>query len=205
MKVLGLRSIVVKKWRACEISKNEAYKEYPNLLEQNFKAIVPGTKWVGDITYIYTKDCGWTYLATVMDLYDLKIIGWEYGKTMSDDLSIKALEKASNNRKIQHGIVFHSDRGSQYTSNKYELKLKELGIIHSYSRKGYPYDNASMESFNSILKKELVNHNEYFSFNEAKISLFEFIESWYHNKRIHGSLNYRTPNQTYKNYLLSFQ
>ena len=112
-----------------------------------------------------------------MDLYDLKIIGWEYGETMSDDLSIKALEKASNNRRTQKGIVFHSDRGRGYTSNKYELKLKELGIIHSYSRKGYPYDNASMESINSILKKELVNHKKYFSFNEAKILLFESIES----------------------------
>ncbi len=130
-----------------------------------------------DITYIYTKECSWTCLTTVMDLYDLKIIGWEYGKNMSDDLLIMALKKASNNRKIQHGIVFYSDRGSGYTSNKYELKLKELGIIHSYSRKGYPYDNASMESINSILKKELVNHKKYFSFNEAKILLFESIES----------------------------
>lgn len=205
MRVLGLRSIVAKKWKAYGASQNQASKEYPNLLEQDFKTNVPGLKWVGDITYIYTKEQGWTYLATVMDLFDLKIIGWEYGKSMTDELAIKALQKATKNRKMNDEIIYHSDRGSQYTSNNYELKLKELGIIHSYSKKGYPYDNACMESFNSILKKELVNHKEYLSFNEAKMSLFEFIEGWYHNKRIHSSLNYQTPNQVFNNYVVSIQ
>ena len=183
MRALGIHSITVK----------------------NFKASEPGYKWVGDTTYIYTNELGWTYLATVMDLFDLKIIGWEYASSMTDDLTIKALEKACKARKPKLGLIFHSDRGSQYTSNKYESKLKEYGITHSYSRKGYPYDNACMESFNSILKKEMVNYIKYKTFNEAKISLFEFIEGWYHNKRIHGSLNYMTPNQKYQSYLINLQ
>ena len=94
----------------------------------------------------------------------------------------------------------YSDRGSQYTSNDFEQLLEELEIKHSYSKKGYPYDSASMESFNAILKKEEVNVNNYETFNEAKLAIFEFIESWYNNQRIHSSLVYITPNQKYTNY-----
>ena len=205
MRALGIHSITVKKFKATSLNKDNSNDEYKNLLDQNFKASEPGYKWVGDITYIYTNELGWTYLATVMDLFDLKIIGWEYASSMTDDLTIKTLEKACKARKPKLGLIFHSDRRSQYTSNKYESKLKEYGITHSYSRKGYPYDNACMESFNSILKKEMVNHIKYKTFNEAKISLFEFIEGWYHNKRIHGSLNYMTPNQKYQSYLINLQ
>lgn len=205
MHILGIKSITVKKIKPLASNQYISPKEYKNLLEQDFKALEPGIKWVGDITYIHTEECGWTYLATVMDLFDLKIIGWEYSTTMTDDLAVKALEKANKARNHNEGLIFHSDRGSQYTSNKYELKLNELGITHSYSKKGYPYDNACMESFNSILKKEMVNHKKYKTFNEAKISLFEFIEGWYHNIRIHGSLNFMTPNQKYSSYLNSLQ
>ena len=97
--------------------------------------------------------------------------------------------------------IFHSDRGSQYTSNDYEKILLSLGIKHSYSKKGYPYDNASMESFNAILKKEEVNVSNYKTFEEAKIAIFEFIEGWYNNRRIHSTLGYITPNQKYNNYI----
>ena len=90
---------------------------------------------------------------------------------------------------------------SQYTSNEYEELLLSLGIKHSYSKKGYPYDNASMESFNAILKKEEVNVNNYETFEEAKLAIIEFIESWYNNQRIHGTLGYITPNQKYNNYI----
>jgi putative transposase len=201
MRLMGLRSIIVKKFKACSSSYKNSNNNYTNIINQEFRALEPNTKWVGDITYIYTEEYGWTYLATVMDLFDLKIIGWEYSTSMTDDVAIKAIEKAYNNRKPTKGLIFHSDRGSQYTSNKYELKLNELGITHSYSKKGYPYDNACMESFNSILKKEMVNHEKYKTFNEAKISLFEFIEGWYHTRRIHSSLGYLTPNQKYESYL----
>lgn len=201
MKFLGLRSIIVKKYNHAGNSKIDNTKEYPNLLEQDFFAKKPSQKWVGDITYIYTKETGWTYLAIVMDLFDLKIVGWAYGLNMTDDLVIDALKKAIINRGLNKGTIFHSDRGSQYTSNDFEELLENLSIKHSYSKKGYPYDNASMESFNAILKKEEVNVNNYETFEEAKLAIFEFIESWYNNQRIHSTLGYITPNQKYNNYV----
>ena len=201
MKFLGLRSIVIKKFNHAGNSKTDNAKEYPNLLEQDFFADKPSQKWVGDITYIYTKETGWTYLAIVMDLFDLKVVGWSYGLNMTETLVIDAFNKAMINRKLNKDGIFHSDRGSQYTLNDFVQLLEELEIKHSYSKKGYPYDNASMESFNAILKKEEVNVNNYETFNEAKLAIFEFIESWYNNQRIHSSLGYITPNQKYNNYI----
>lgn len=203
MKLLGLRSIAVKKFNYSGKSKKDDTKEYPNLLEQNFFVKKPSQKWVGDITYIYTIETGWAYLAIVMDLFDLKVVGWSYGLSMTDDLVIDAFNKALINRGLEKNGIFHSDRGSQYTSNDYEELLSTLSIHHSYSKKGYPYDNASMESVGAILKKEEVNGNAYKTFEEAKLVIFEFIESWYNNKRIHGTLGYITPNQKYNNYISS--
>ena len=136
-----------------------------------------------------------------MDLFDLKIIGGSYGINITAQLVIDAFEKAQKERKIETGMIFHSDLGSQYTSNEYENLLLEKNVKHSYSKKGYPYDNASMESFNAILKKEEVNVNTYETFNEARLAIFEFIESWYNNTRIHSSLDYKTPNQKYNEYI----
>ena len=200
MKELGIKSIIVKKFNHNGNKKvDDTNKE--NLLAQDFKALKPGIKWVGDITYIYTKETGWTYLAIVMDLFDLKIIGWSYSINMTADIVVDAFKKAKTNRKIENEMIFHSDLGSQYTSNEYENLLKENKVIHSYSKKGYPYDNASMESFNAILKKEEVNVNTYNTFKEAKLAIFEFIESWYNNMRIHSSIDYKTPNEKYNEYI----
>ena len=201
MNFMEIRSIVVKKYNHAGNSKVNNTKEYPNLLEQDFYASIPGQKWVGDITYIYTKETGWTYLAIVLDLFDLKVVGWSYGLNMTDALVIDAFNKALINRGLNKAGIFHSDRGSQYTSNEFEQLLIDLNIKHSYSKKGYPYDNASMESFNAILKKEEVNVNNYETFNEAKLAIFEFIESWYNNQRIHSTLGYVTPNEKYNNYI----
>lgn len=204
MKALGLRSIIVKKFNHAGSSKSDDNKKkYPNLLEQNFFADKPSKKWVGDITYIYTKETGWTYLAIVMDLFDLKVVGWSYGTNMDENLVISAFNKAIVNRGLEENGIFHSDRGSQYLSNSFEAILSQSNIKHSYSKKGYPYDNASMESFNAILKKEEVNVNNYETFKEAKLAIFEFIEGWYNNKRIHSTLGYMTPNEKYDNYVES--
>lgn len=203
MKVMGLRSITIKKWNHAGTSKTDNTKKYINLLEQDFFAEKPSQKWVGDITYIYTIETGWTYLSIVMDLFDLKVVGWSYRKNITDDLVIDAFNKAIINRGLNKDGIFHSDRGSQYTSNNYEKLLESLEIKHSYSKKGYPYDNASMESFNAILKKEEVNVNTYKTFEEARLSIFEFIESWYNNQRIHSTLGYITPNQKYNQYIES--
>ena len=200
MKALGIKSITVKKFNHNGNKKvDDTNKE--NLLSQNFRAEKPGQKWVGDITYIYTKETGWTYLAIVMDLFDLKVVGWSYGLHMASELVIAAFKQAQITRRTTQGMIFHSDLGSQYTSNEFEKLLIENGVKHSYSKKGYPYDNASMESFNAILKKEEVNVNTYKTFKEARIAIFEFIESWYNNTRIHSSNGYITPNQKYAEYL----
>ncbi len=135
MKVLELRSIIVKKYNHAGNSKTDNTKEYPNLIEQDFFAEKPSNKWVGDITYIYTKETGWTYLAIVMDLFDLKVVGWSYGLNMTDDLVIDAFKKALINRGLNEDGIFHSDRGSQYTSNDYEKLLNTLKIKHSYSKR----------------------------------------------------------------------
>ena len=130
MKFIGLRSILVKKFNHAGTYKTDDTKEYKNLLEQDFLADKPSQKWVGDITYIYTKETGWTYLAIVMDLFDLKVVGWSYGLNMTDDLVIDAFNNAMINRKLNKDGIFHSDRGSQYTSNDFEQLKKnwELNI-----------------------------------------------------------------------------
>ena len=116
---------------------------------------------------------------------------------MTETLVIDTFNKSLINRGLNG--IFHSDCGSQYTSNGFEQLLIDLNIKHSYSN----YDNASMESFNAILKKEEVNVNNYETFNEAKLAIFEFIKGWYNNKRIHSSISYITPNQKYNNYITS--
>ena len=136
MRLLGLRGITAKKFNHYGKSKCDETKEYPNLLEQDFFAEKPGQKWVGDITYIYTKETGWTYLSIVMDLFDLKVVGWSYGLNMTDDLVIDAFNKALLNRGLTKESIFHSDRGSQYTSNDFEGLLTAINIKHSYSKKG---------------------------------------------------------------------
>ena len=136
-----------------------------------------------------------------MDIFDLKVVGWSYGLNMVDDLVIEALKKALINRGLNEDGIFHSDRGSQYTSNDYEDLLNTLKIKHSYSKKDYPYDSKYGE-LQCHIKKEEVNVNNYETFEEAKLAIFEFIESWYNNIRIHSTLGYITPNEKYNNYMV---
>lgn len=195
MSTMGLYSIAVKKFRPHSSKPNVGGNK--NILNRDFKASAINQKWCADITHIYTIKNGWTYLATVMDLYSRKIIGYAYEDSMTVDLVIKSLENACLNVKSTKGIILHTDLGTQYTSQKFQELISKKGIIHSFSRKGNPYDNACIESFHSILKKEEVNHNKYYDFKTASRAIFEFIESWYNRKRIHSSINYMTPNAVY--------
>ena len=120
---------------------------------------------------------------------------------MDTNLVIKAFQKASKSRELEPGSIFHSDRGSQYTAREFEKLLETMGIKHSYSKKGYPYDNAPMESFHSCFKKEDERMNKYIDFNDAKMSTFEYIESWYNRKRIHSRIGFMTP-QDYEDLIL---
>lgn len=191
MRTLNIRSIVTKKFRPYKTSKKII--ERKNLLKQDFSTNKPNEKWVGDITYIHTIKDGWCYLASVMDLYTRKIIGYSFSKTMDSSVAIAALENAYKTQNPSDSVIFHSDLGVQYTSEEFINRLKKYRMKASNSRKGCPYDNACIESFHSILKKEQVNNVQYLDYESAKLDLFIFIESWYNRKRIHSSLGYITP------------
>ena len=190
----GLRSIVVKKY-----NHHANYGTIPNgkvnILKRDFQADTIHQKWCTDITYIHVQKEGWTYLASVMDLCSRKIIGYAYGTSMTADLAVKAVENACLNVRDTKGIILHSDLGSQYTSQAFEDCLARKEILHSFSRKGNPYDNACMESFHSVLKKEEIYLHTYQDSKEARRAIFEYIEGWYNRKRIHSSIGYLTPQQ----------
>jgi putative transposase len=189
----GWKSCTVKKYKATTNSKHN-HPVSENVLDRQFKADKPNQLWVTDITYIPTNE-GWLYLATVMDLYSRKIIGWAMDKTMTKELVIAALRMAYKRQNPGKGVIHHSDRGVQYASLEYQKQLKQYGMISSMSRKGNCYDNACIESFHGILKRELVYQTKYKTREEAKQSLFEYIEFFYNSKRIHSTLGYRTPNE----------
>lgn len=192
MRILGIHSIVIKKYRYYPSKQVIGDNKY-NLIDRDFSTTSINQKFCTDITYIGTQQDGWTYLASVMDLYSRKIVGWSFSKTMTAELAIQAVKNACINIPDTKGIVIHSDLGSQYTSDAFEEYMQQIGAIHSFSSKGCPYDNACIESFHSLLKKEEVNQRHYLNFKEAYNAIFEYIESWYNRKRIHSSLNYQTP------------
>ena len=194
MAKLGLRSVVVRKYKY-QNNQGKVPDDKENILNRDFTATTINQKWVTDITYIHVLNEGWTYLASVMDLYNRKIIGYSYGKNPTAELAKKAVENACINVKDTTGIILHSDLGSQYTSRVFEDMITEKNMKHSFSRKGNPYDNACIESFHSVLKKEEVYLNTYLTFEEAETALFEYIESWYNRRRRHSALDYKTPQQ----------
>lgn len=194
MKRLGIRSVVIRKYNH-KTDQGKVPDGKENILNRDFTATSINQKWVTDITYIYVKNEGWTYLASVMDLYDRKIIGWSYGRNITAELALQAVKNAVLNVKDTEGIILHSDLGSQYTSQLFEDYMSEHKFKHSFSRKGNPYDNACIESFHSVMKKEEIYLHEYEDFKEAKAAIFEYIESWYNRKRIHSALGYKTPQQ----------
>lgn len=167
-------------------------KYYRNLIQQNFKAEKRNQVWVGDITYLKTK-LGWVYLAAVIDLYNREVIGYAVSKKIDTELVKRALGNAIGRNGVAEGLVFHSDRGSQYASRGYQKMLAEHGIKGSMSKPGCPYDNASMESFFATLKKERIYRREYVTMEEVKADMFRYIELFYNRKRLHSVLGYMSP------------
>jgi len=163
-----------------------------NILDREFKADKPNDKWVSDITYISTLE-GWLYLSSVIDLYSRKVIGWSMSDTIDSKLVCDSLEMALSKRKDVYGCIFHSDRGSQYTSESVRNKLLESNIIQSMSRKGNCWDNAVAESFFKTLKYDGDLIKVFKTKDEAKLCIFEFIEVFYNRKRRHSSISYFTP------------
>ncbi len=193
MKELGLRSIIVKKFKHHTTKVDIAEKE--NVLDRDFSTTTINEKWLGDITYIHTIKDGWCYLASVIDLHTRKIVGYSFGKSMTTDLIIRALDNAYTAQRPDEGLIFHSDLASQYTSLEFSKHTQNKGIMQSFSKKGCPYDNACIESFHAVLKKEEVYRVKYFDYDSARLRLFEYIEGWYNRKRIHGSIGFISPDK----------
>lgn len=164
----------------------------PNLLEREFTVSAPDTAYVSDITYIPTRE-GWLYLAVVIDLFSRAVVGWSMGSRMTAGLVNSALLMALLNRKPAKGLISHSDRGSQYASDSHRALLDDHGIRASMSKKGDCWDNAVAESFFHTLKVELVHHCDYETRDDAKASIFEYIEVFYNRQRSHSANGYEAP------------
>jgi putative transposase len=192
MKELGLRSCVARKFKVITTDSNHDFPISPNLLNQNFATAAPNQSWVTDITYIPCRE-GKLYLANVLDLCTRKLVGWALGSRMIVDLVLSALDQAYEAKKPAEGLIHHSDRGSQYASASYRERLQSYGMISSMSRKGNCYDNAVIESFHGVLKRELVYQTKFATRQQAYDEIFEYIELYYNRKRVHGSLGCFSP------------
>lgn len=164
----------------------------PNLLNREFTAKEPNRKWITDITYIPTMQ-GWLYLAVILDLYSRMVVGWSMSGNCDEKLVERALDQALARRRPNAGLLHHSDRGSQYTSQAYQMCLEQSGIHVSMSRKGNCWDNAVMESFFGTLKDECVGSTVYSSHDEARLALFAYMEVYYNRVRRHSTLGYVSP------------
>ena len=166
-----------------------------DLVDRKF---VPDNKdqlWYGDITYIHTTT-GWAYMATVIDGYSRKLIGWSIADNMREGMVIQAMDMAIRNRRpIQGEVVMHTDRGSQYTGARFRDFCLGNGVIPSVGKTGICFDNAAAESFNATLKKELINLHVWSSLKEVKGAVFEYTESYYNRRRIQRNLGYQSPSE----------
>jgi len=163
-----------------------------NLLDRQFAADQPNRKWVTDITYVWTAQ-GWLYLAAVLDLCSRRVVGWSMAEHLRTDLIRDALRMALAQRQPPPGLLHHSDRGVQYASDDYQQLLAQHGLTCSMSGKGDCYDNAVMESFWATLKTELIHQERYTTRDQARASIFEYIEVFYNRKRLHSALGYQSP------------
>ena len=191
MRELGIRSKLSKKFKIITDSKHN-YLVVENILDRDFESTKPAQKWVSDITYIRTIE-GFLYLTIVLDLYDRKVIGWSlYDEMSTEKTSLSAWKVALANRKIEKGLIFHSDRGVQYANNKFANMLESHHVIRSMSRKGNCWDNAVAESFFKTLKTELIYGNKLINKQQMELEIFQYIEIFYNKKRRHSALNYKT-------------
>jgi len=187
-----IRSKVQRKFVVQTTDSNHDYAVAPNRLDRQFAAERPDQKWCCDITYIPTQQ-GFLYLAAVMDLCSRKIVGWSMAEHLRTELCLSAIQTALSARRPGAGLLHHSDRGVQYASDEYRDLLEGHGIELSMSRLGNCYDNAAMESFFKTLKTECVYHEDYATPEEARQSIFQYIECWYNRRRRHSAIGYKSP------------
>jgi putative transposase len=190
MRVAGLRAVQRRAFRVTTVPGSQVAA--PNHLRQRFTVAEPNRIWTTDITYISTHE-GWLYLAVMLDLCSRRVVGWSMQERISEDLVTTALQAAWLQRKPQAGLIVHSDRGIQYSGHRFRDALSKLGCAQSMSATGNCYDNAVTETFFHTLKVELVHRQHFQSRNEARRSIFEYIESFYNRQRLHSTLGYQSP------------
>jgi putative transposase len=172
--------------------RNDAHPVAPNELNRDFTAKRPNERWVTDITYVWTDE-GWAYLAVILDLFSRAVVGWALDSTLATSLPLAALSSALTRRCPNAALMFHSDQGCQYTSALHRSALEHHGITVSMSRRGQCWDNAVAESFFATLKNELVYRRRWATRHELRNAVFEYIEVFYNRRRLHSSLDYKTP------------
>lgn len=192
MSQYGIKSAIRSKYKPQTTTPDPTAKAFDNLLNQYFSVSGKNEVWVADITYIRVG-FKWTYLAVVIDLFNREPVGWAYGLHPNAKLACDALKMAINREHPPAGIMHHSDRGCQYTSNEYCKLLEKYQMVGSMSRKGNPYDNAMAETFFKALKTEWTNRFHYNTTSEAYHSLYKYIEVFYKYQRLHEALGYKTP------------
>jgi transposase InsO family protein len=196
MREMGLRAQWSKPWIATTVD-SDFSKDLHNILDEQFNPDRPNAVWCTDITYIWTWD-GFVYLTSIMDLFSRKIIAWNLTDSMEVSCVIDTVRKAKARRNTDLPLILHSDRGSQYVSKAYREATDKFQL--SYSHKGYPYDNACIESFHSIIKREWLNRFKILNLEHAHTLVFEYIEAFYNTIRIHSHCNYMSPDQFEKLY-----
>ena len=193
MKQQGIRSRSRKRFRPRTTDSNHRRPVAPNVLDREFRPESANRSWAADITYVPTAE-GWLYLAAVLDLYSRKVVGWSMSSAIDSRLVVDALEMAVARQRPAAGLLVHSDRGVQYASEHYQRTLARHGLVCSMSRLGNCWDNAPMESFFATLKTELVHHERYATRDQARQSVFEYLEVFYNRVRRHSALGYVSPN-----------
>jgi putative transposase len=197
---LGLVPCQPRPWRHSLTDQDPAAGPIPDLVRRDFTASAPGEKMVGDITYIPTWE-GWVFLATVIDCYTKAVVGWAMADNYKTSLISAAISMAVRNHHIKEGAIFHSDRGSNYTSAEFGRVLRGFGIRQSVGRTGICYDNAMAESFFAALKNERVHRTQYPTRKRAIDDVARYIELRYNSQRLHSGLGYKTPSEVYIEYL----
>jgi transposase InsO family protein len=199
MRELGLTACQPRPWRPSTTQQGQA-GPIPDLVHRDFTAGIPGAKMVGDITYIPTWQ-GWAFLATVIDCATRKVIGWAVDDNYRTPLISSAIQMAARNMDLPDDAIFHSDRGSNYTSAEFAAVLRELSIRQSAGRTGSCFDNALAESFNAAVKVERVHRTVYPTIRKAREDIARYIELRYNRTRLHSALGYRTPQEVHNEYL----
>jgi len=191
MRELQIKAQYIKPYTVTTID-SDFSTELKNILDEEFNPAEPNAIWCSDITYVWTYD-GFVYLTSIMDLYSRKIVAWVLSSTLEAKWVVEAINKAKKARRIDRPLVMHSDRGVQYTCSAYKEATE--GFINSYSKKAYPWDNACIESFHALIKREWINRFKILDYRHAYRLIFEYIEAFYNTVRIHSHCGYLSPNQ----------